>query len=113
MLICSLHRPKWQVTAEITNTGGDVNGCDVPQLYLAFPEGSGEPPRVLRDFERINLDPWETKTVSFNLSDYDLSIWDVVTQRWVIPDGEFVAIVARHSFDDDGVSTTFCPGKQH
>ncbi len=50
-LLDSLQRPRWTVTADIQNVGG-VYGCDVPQLYLSYPEGSGEPPKVLRDFTR-------------------------------------------------------------
>jgi len=46
-----LQRKRWTVTADIQNTGG-VYGCEVPQLYLAFPESAGEPPKVLRDFNR-------------------------------------------------------------
>lgn len=50
-LLDSLQKPRWTVTADIQNVGG-VYGCDVPQLYLSYPEGSGEPPKVLRDFTR-------------------------------------------------------------
>lgn len=41
-ILASLHAPRWVVTADVQNVGG-VYGCDVPQLYLVFPEGSGEP----------------------------------------------------------------------
>lgn len=46
-----LHRPRWTVSADIQNVG-DVNGCEVPQLYLTYPPSAGEPPKVLRDFAR-------------------------------------------------------------
>lgn len=46
-----LQRPRWTVSADIQNVG-NVTGCEVPQLYLAYPESAGEPPRVLRDFTR-------------------------------------------------------------
>lgn len=52
-----LQRPRWKITADVQNVG-DVDGCEVPQLYLEFPASAGEPPRVLRDFSRsvgINL----------------------------------------------------------
>lgn len=57
-------------------------------------------PKVLRDFARLNLDPWAAQQVTFNLSRYDLSIWDVIRQKWVIPDGDFQVIVGRDSMDD-------------
>lgn len=46
-----LQRKRWTITANVQNTG-EVYGCDVPQLYLAFPDSAGEPPKVLRNFER-------------------------------------------------------------
>jgi beta-glucosidase len=105
-----LHRKRWKVCADVANTG-PVNGCEVPQLYLVYPEGSGEPPRVLRDFDRVNLDPGASTTVEFELSRYDLSVWDVVRQDYVVPDGEFGVVVAKHAFDEDAPAASFCPGK--
>ena len=107
--IVSLHKARWTVTIDITNTGG-VNGCEVPQLYLAYPADSGEPPKVMRDFARINLDPGASQTVTFNLSRYDVSIWDVESQKWTIPDGTFVVEVGKSSMDKDAKTASFCPG---
>lgn len=105
----SLHRARWSISADIKNVGA-INGCDVPQLYLLFPEGSGEPPRVLRDFARVNIDPGASHTVSFQLSKYDVSIWDVVKQDYVVPAGEFRVTIARDSFDENGAWGSFMPG---
>lgn len=102
-----LHRPRWTVSVDVTNSGG-VNGWDAPQLYLSYPSGAGEPPRVLRDFERINLNRGDRKRVQFKLSQYDVSIWDVTQQKWVVPSGEFTAVVS-HSATEKGISATFTP----
>ena len=125
-LICecfnSLHTPRWAVTADVQNAGG-VYGCDVPQLYVAFPEGSGEPvslhwrcvcsaltatrsqPRVLRGFERITLEPWQAEQVRFPLSRYDLAIWDTELQRWRIPEGDFtIYVTSQSAFDENPLS---------
>ncbi|ORY23209.1 glycoside hydrolase superfamily [Naematelia encephala] len=102
----SLQRPRWTASADIQNVGS-VDGCEVPQLYLEFPAGAGEPPRVLRDFARINLEPFAAQKVEFNLSRYDVSIWDVVSQDWVIPQGEFGVVVAKSSLDG-GVRVPYC-----
>ncbi|ODN77490.1 hypothetical protein L202_04664 [Cryptococcus amylolentus CBS 6039] len=103
----SLHKPRWTVSIDVTNTG-DINGCEVPQLYLVFPEHAGEPPKVLRDFARINLDPGATKTVSWNLSQYDVSIWDVETQEWTVPEGDFGVEVGKYVADVDAQTSSFC-----
>jgi hypothetical protein len=39
-----LHAQRYSVEFDVTNTGS-VYGCDVPQMYLRFPEGAGEPVR--------------------------------------------------------------------
>lgn len=57
---------------------------------------------------RITLSPWQAEKVYFNLSNYDVSIWDVVSQDWKIPAGQFTVTVAKSSMDD-GVTGTFCP----
>jgi len=45
------------------------------------------PERVLRGFEKVFLQPGESKTVTFKLTRRDLSYWDVTKQNWVIPSG--------------------------
>ena len=57
---------------------------------------------------RLNLQPWQANQVSWTLSQYDVSIWDVVSQQWIVPDGEFGVVVAKSSLDQ-GVRTTFTP----
>ncbi|KAJ9101092.1 hypothetical protein QFC21_003310 [Naganishia friedmannii] len=102
----ALHAPRWEVSADIQNVGG-VYGCDVPQLYLGFPEGSGEPPRVLRGFERITLEPWKVEKARFPLSRYDLSVWDTELQRWRIPEGDFtIYVTSKSAFDMDPLTGT-------
>ncbi|KAK4688340.1 beta-glucosidase, partial [Tremellales sp. Uapishka_1] len=102
-----LQKPRWKVSASIKNIG-PVDGCEIPQLYLVYPKAAGEPPRVLRDFTRVNLQPNATCTVEFHLSRYDVSIWNVVKQKWTVPEGEYGVVVAKSSMDV-GVTATFCP----
>ena len=67
--------------AKITNTG-KMSGKEVAQLYVGFPQKSNEPPKLLKGFQKISLEPGETKEVSFKLRDRDLSIWDVESHSW-------------------------------
>ncbi|PCH06362.1 Glycoside hydrolase family 3 [Penicillium occitanis (nom. inval.)] len=70
---------------------GSVSGAAVVQLYVALPQTNvppGTPIRVLRGFEKVPLQPGETKALSFSLTRRDLSYWDVVAQDWRIPRGE-------------------------
>lgn len=83
------------VSATITNTG-DVVGEEVAQLYVAIPNS---PPRQLRGFEKVPLQPGESATVGFQLTRRDLSVWGVNVQGWVIQEGEYTVYVGASSRD--------------
>lgn len=59
------------VSFTLANSGGQP-GTEIPQLYIGFPSGNGEPPKVLRGFDEVNLAKGASKTVTFNLSARDL-----------------------------------------
>ncbi|KAH9217428.1 glycosyl hydrolase family 3 N terminal domain-containing protein [Leptodontidium sp. 2 PMI_412] len=90
----------YNVTVTLSNTG-DVAGATVPQLYITMPSSApaGTPPKQLRGFEKVMLEPGQSETVAFALMRRDLSYWDVVRQDWVIPAGEFGVSVGFSSRD--------------
>ncbi|KAH6893132.1 beta-glucosidase-related glycosidase [Thelonectria olida] len=90
----------YNVSVAVTNTG-KVYGATVPQLYVTFPDSTpaGTPPKQLRGFEKVWLKAGKTKTVEFELMRRDLSYWDIVSQEWVIPSGEFTISVGFSSRD--------------
>ncbi|KAF2004117.1 glycoside hydrolase family 3 protein [Amniculicola lignicola CBS 123094] len=96
----ALWAPIYNVSITLSNTG-PYAGAAVPQLYLGFPSStpSGTPPKQLRGFEKVYLERNETQTVTFELMRRDLSYWDVVSQEWVIPAGEFSMFVGMSSRD--------------
>ena len=59
------------VTVYVENTGPRT-GTEIAQLYLGFPSGAGEPPKLLRGFEAVPLDPGQTQVVSFPLVEKDI-----------------------------------------
>jgi len=88
----------YSVTVNVTNSG-ELGGAAVPQLYLTVPGPSGTPPKQLRGFEKVFLEAGASSTVTFNLMRRDLSYWDVVSQDWVVPAGEFGVSVGFSSRD--------------
>lgn len=90
----------YNVTVTLSNTGS-VAGAEVPQLYISMPASApaGTPSRQLRGFEKLLLEPGASETVSFALMRRDLSYWDIVSQDWVIPTGEFGVSVGFSSRD--------------
>ena len=84
------------VSATVTNTG-KVAGSDVAQLYLDDPAAAGEPPRQLKGFQKVTLQPGQSTTVHFTLSGQDLSYWNDTANGWVVPDGTFGVYVGDSS----------------
>jgi beta-glucosidase len=76
------------VSATVTNTG-PVAGSEVAQLYLSDPASAGEPPRQLKGFQKVTLQPGQSTTVRFTLTGHDLSYWNNAATGWVVPDGQF------------------------
>ncbi|KAL4865503.1 hypothetical protein BDV12DRAFT_211014 [Aspergillus spectabilis] len=88
----------FQVTVDITNTG-DIPGAEVAQLYLGLPDAAKAPVRQLRGFEKVHLEPGETKTVTFPIQRRDLSIWDSDAQKWKVESGDVKVFLGRSSRD--------------
>jgi len=88
----------YSITFDLKNTG-KVNGAEVPQLYLGFPGSAGEPPRVLRGFEKHFLSAGQSRRVEFHLSRQDLSIWSVQRHDWQMVSGIFSVNVGSSSRD--------------
>eukprot|EP00051_Salpingoeca_urceolata_P028005 m.484425 g.484425 ORF g.484425 m.484425 type:complete len:780 (-) comp23350_c0_seq1:125-2464(-) len=85
------------VSFSVQNTGS-VAGSEVTQLYIKYPDSAGEPPLQLRGFQRVQLGPKQTQTVSFTLKpEPDLSIWDINTHNWATVKGEFGIFVGGSS----------------
>lgn len=85
-------------SVSVRNTG-KMDGAEIVQAYIGFPEGTDEPPKVLRGFEKVPLKKGQAKTVDFEFTKTELSIWDTVKQEWVIPSGEFTLYIGASSRD--------------
>jgi beta-glucosidase len=60
------------VEADVTNSGKRT-GDEVVEVYLRGPQGEGAPLRALRSFDRVNLQPGETRHIAFTLDPARLS----------------------------------------
>lgn len=78
----------YSVSVTVKNTGR-VAGKAVAQLYVQYPPGiSFDTPIVqLRDFEKTKeLGPGESQVLQLRVTRKDISVWDVVSQNWMVPD---------------------------
>jgi beta-glucosidase len=87
-----------QIGFDLTNTG-TLAGAEVPQLYLGFPAAAGEPPKLLKGFQKISLSPGQAQHATFNLDWEDLANWDPVARGWIVTPGGFQVMVGASSRD--------------
>jgi len=93
------------VKVDVTNTGKRA-GDEVVQLYVRDDEASVTRPLIeLKRFQRVTLQPGEKKTVSFELTPKDLSLWNVAMKRVVEP-GTFTISAGPNSVDLKSVTLT-------
>ncbi len=86
------------VAVDVKNTGQHA-GSEVAQLYLGFPSETSEPPRQLKGFQKISLQPGETKSVTFTLSPEAFSFWSAGLEAWVAYPGTYQVMVGASSRD--------------
>jgi beta-glucosidase len=83
---------------EVTNTGKRA-GDEVVQLYIRDLVSSvTRPVKELRGFQRVHLEPGQTKTVEFALGPEALALWNEDMNRVVEP-GAFDVMVGPNSVD--------------
>jgi beta-glucosidase len=87
-----------EVAFALRNTG-ERAGTEVAQLYLGFPETAGEPPRLLRGFERVALAVGESRQVTITLGPPKLSCWNPIAHARYVPSGTYTIAVGGSSRD--------------
>ena len=86
------------VTFKVTNTG-DMAGDEVVQLYTRDVLSSVTTyEKNLAGFERVHLQPGETKEVKFTIDRKHLELLDA-DMKWVVEPGEFVVMAGASSED--------------
>jgi beta-glucosidase len=87
------------VSVDVTNTGA-LAGDEVVQLYLSYPGSRVERAvRELKGFQRVSLQPGETKTVGMELDLRDLAYWDSGTSSFVLEPLTYTVSVGDSSRD--------------
>ncbi|KAG5650794.1 hypothetical protein H0H81_011028, partial [Sphagnurus paluster] len=71
----------------------------IPQLYTTPPASANSPPKNLKGFDSVYIEAGQSKTVTIQLSRYDLAFWDVAAQRWRVPTGSHGISIGASSRD--------------
>lgn len=87
------------VTLPVTNTGS-VKGKEIVQLYIGDDKCSVDrPAKELKGFRKIELQPGETKDVTFEITADDLSFFDEHAGQWRVEPGKFTAYFCASEAD--------------
>jgi beta-glucosidase len=87
------------VSVDVTNTG-TVAGKEIVQLYVHDPQsGLPRPPKELKGFAKVALQPGETKTVTLPLDLRSFAYYHPGYQRWVTESGEVQIMIGASGAD--------------
>jgi beta-glucosidase len=93
------------VSVDVTNTG-NVAGKEVVQVYLHDHKSRlVRPPKELKGFTKVELQPGETKTVALALDFRAFAYYHPGYQQWITEDGEFDILIGSSSSDIRCVQT--------
>jgi beta-glucosidase len=87
------------VSVDITNTGNRA-GDEVVQMYVAHPQSKvARPAQELKGFQRMPLQPGETKTVDLRLSARALAYFDETSGQFVVEEEPITVRIGSSSAD--------------
>ena len=87
------------VDFDVTNIGS-VAGAEIAQVYVAIPPNPvTQPPKQLKGFQKIFLQPQQTGHVHLLLDARAFAYWDVNTHLWAWAQGNYQILVGASSRD--------------
>jgi beta-glucosidase len=84
------------VTFSVKNTG-KRGGQEIAEVYASLPAGNGEPPKRLIGWDRVELAPGQSKTVTVNVEPLYLSIFNEQKDGWQVVAGDYKVLVGGSS----------------
>ena len=93
------------VSIDVTNTGSRA-GKEIVQVYVHDRQARlVRPPKELKGFAKIELQPGETKTVNIPLDFRAFAYYDPAYHQWITEDGEFDILIGASAADIRGTAT--------
>ena len=84
------------VSFTVKNTGGRA-GEEIAEVYAALPASAGEPPKRLVGWDKVHLNPGESREVSVAVKPLYVSIFDEASNRWKLLPGSYTFMVGGSS----------------
>jgi beta-glucosidase len=84
------------VTFSVKNTG-KRGGQEIAQVYASLPSGTGEPPKRLIGWDKVELAPGQSKTVTVSVEPLFLSVFNEQKDGWQVVPGDYKVLVGGSS----------------
>ncbi|MDC7675723.1 beta-glucosidase family protein [Asticcacaulis machinosus] len=89
---------KLTVSFTVTNTG-KAEAADVPQVYVSPVAGGWEAPKRLGGWDKVNLTPGSSKTLTVTVDPRLLGAYDTPSKTWKIAAGDYKVSLAKSAVD--------------
>ncbi len=88
-----------EISFTITNTGARA-GSEVTQLYISAENSQVRRPiKELKGFDKVKLEPGESKEISFNITADDLAYYEPEIANWLTEPGDYQVLIGSSSDD--------------
>jgi beta-glucosidase len=84
------------VSFAVKNTG-KCAGAEIAEVYATLPDAAGEPFKRLVGWQRVELEPGESKTVSVTVDPQMISIFDEQKNGWELLPGAYTILAGPSS----------------
>jgi beta-glucosidase len=91
--------PHYEVSFNVKNTGGRA-GAEVVQLYVSEKHARvPRPPKELKAFARLDLQPGETRSAVLSLDARSFAYYDAAAKEWRCDPDEFETLIGASAED--------------
>ena len=101
-----------QVSFVVKNTGSRA-GAEVSEVYLGLPASANEPPKRLVAWEKVQLDPGQSRTVTVSLEPKSMSVFNVEKDAWDLLPGDYLVFAGGSSRHTPLTATLHIPAESN
>lgn len=91
---------------------GDRYGAEIVELYIKGPKGVVRPVKDLKGFNKVYLEPNETKEAKISLKKEDLAYFNISKDNFILDDGEYTFEISSSSEKVELSKTLYIKGEK-
>jgi len=87
------------ITLKVKNTG-KMDGDEVVQAYLQYPQIDRMPVKELKSFKRVSITKGNEQSITLSIPIKELQKWDMKTHDWKVYPGNYKLVLGSNSQDE-------------